>query len=172
MVVAVAQLVEQRIVIPRVAGSSPVGHPNFRNRRKLDVWKHARKWNDWIKGHGFWNRVPFFVFGGPFGLDFFVQPIEYLETFLRWKQVLKNGFQEPLLFGWSPFRPYLWEIRFFVIRDIFMVIWGHTIYIVIYSYKIFISTCCNEFTICNMKNTNIDWFLKKIKFIENTEFFI
>jgi hypothetical protein len=28
-VVAVAQLVEPRIVIPVVAGSSPVGHPNF-----------------------------------------------------------------------------------------------------------------------------------------------
>ena len=28
-VVAVAQLVEHRIVIPVVAGSSPVGHPNF-----------------------------------------------------------------------------------------------------------------------------------------------
>lgn len=27
--VAVAQLVEHRIVIPSVAGSSPVGHPNF-----------------------------------------------------------------------------------------------------------------------------------------------
>ncbi len=27
--VAVAQLVEHRIVIPVVAGSSPVGHPNF-----------------------------------------------------------------------------------------------------------------------------------------------
>lgn len=31
IVVAVAQLVEHGIVIPRVAGSSPVGHPkNFR----------------------------------------------------------------------------------------------------------------------------------------------
>jgi hypothetical protein len=28
-VVAVAQLVERGIVIPEVAGSSPVGHPNF-----------------------------------------------------------------------------------------------------------------------------------------------
>ena len=34
--VAVAQLVEHRIVIPSVAGSTPVGHPNFLPKKIAD----------------------------------------------------------------------------------------------------------------------------------------
>ena len=39
LVVAVAQLVEHRIVIPSVAGSSPVGHPNS---LLFSLVKHSR----------------------------------------------------------------------------------------------------------------------------------
>ena len=40
--VIVAQLVESRIVIPVVAGSSPVGHPSFRLRPGSSKEKCAR----------------------------------------------------------------------------------------------------------------------------------
>ncbi len=48
MLVGVAQLVELRIVIPAVAGSIPVAHPNFRvfsvnsKIESFDVVRHAR----------------------------------------------------------------------------------------------------------------------------------
>lgn len=35
LVVGVAQLVELRIVVPAVVGSSPIAHPNFALRRRL-----------------------------------------------------------------------------------------------------------------------------------------
>ncbi len=49
--VAVAQLAEHRIVAPKVAGSSPVGHPhevpaNARKRRSLRFGRR-RLWQQW-----------------------------------------------------------------------------------------------------------------------------
>jgi hypothetical protein len=42
-VVAVAQLVESRIVIPVVVGSSPIGHPNIQALTKRDAAAESRR---------------------------------------------------------------------------------------------------------------------------------
>ena len=49
-VVAVAQLVEHRIVIPVVAGSSPVGHPNFGFYGSSDQSRFSVRCLMWIRG--------------------------------------------------------------------------------------------------------------------------